>query len=164
VGTDLADELLDVPSDRRSLDLLCDDHAVGIDQEASAQSDTGIFDQDTEFAGSFCCGICSDGEFEIFQKRFGFDETFVAEFGIGGEVRVGAWAEAKGSLTRKYKGQDLFVLKGTAGAGWGVGIGGGEHFSFRLDRLGFDGKGTLGPFKLGGGVYVNPKAVAELVR
>ncbi len=84
------------------------------------------------------------------------------ELGASAEARVGIWADAAGSTSMDYKGESLFSAKGNAGAGLGLGAGAGAGASFRLDRLGFEGKVTLGPFKLGGGVYVNPKAIGQL--
>jgi len=84
------------------------------------------------------------------------------ELGYGAKARVGAWIEGKVTNSLKVDGKELFVAKGSAGAGLGVGIGAEGKFAFRIDRVGFDGEVTLGPFTLGGGTYVNPKAVAEL--
>lgn len=80
----------------------------------------------------------------------------------GAEARAGLWADAAGSTGVQYKGQNLFTASGTAGAGLGVGAGVKGGAAFRLDKVGFDASVTLGPVKLGGGIYVNPQAVAQL--
>jgi len=80
----------------------------------------------------------------------------------GAEARVGLWADAKGASSVQYKGQNLFTAEGTAGAGLGLGAGAKGGFSMRADKVGFSAQVTLGPFKLGGGIYVNPVAVGQM--
>jgi hypothetical protein len=84
------------------------------------------------------------------------------EIGGNAEARVGAWVDGEAKTSLTYQGESLFSAKGSAGAGLGVGAGIGGGASLRLDKIGFEGSITLGPVKLGGGVYVNPKAVAHL--
>ncbi len=80
----------------------------------------------------------------------------------GAEARVGLWADASGSTSMQYKGQNLFTAEGSAGAGLGVGAGAKGGVSFRADKVGFSAQVTLGPVKLGGGIYVNPVAMTEM--
>jgi hypothetical protein len=80
----------------------------------------------------------------------------------GAEARVGAWVDAKGSASTQYKGQNLFTAEGSAGAGLGVGAGVKGGAAFRTDKVGFSAQVTLGPVKLGGGLYVNPVAMTQL--
>lgn len=80
----------------------------------------------------------------------------------GAEARVGLWADAKGSTAMQYKGQNLFTAEGSAGAGLGVGAGVKGGVAFRADKVGFNASVTLGPVKLGGGIYVNPVAMTEM--
>lgn len=78
------------------------------------------------------------------------------------EARVGAWVDGKATTGVQYKGENVFSATGTAGAGLGVGAGVSGGAAFRTDKVGFNAQVTLGPVKLGGGVYVNPVAMGQM--
>lgn len=80
----------------------------------------------------------------------------------GATARVGAWADASGSTSAQYRGQNLFTAEGSAGAGLGLGAGAEGGVAFRSDRVGFSAQVTVGPVTLGGGVYVNPVAMGQV--